>query len=119
MRGRYKFRIMKNPHAHLHSYIKTCVKFQKDQPKTIKGVALTKYLVHMHFNFFGGKKKSYVKNAKISEKKKFQDYEKNTSSWHAHLQSCERGVALIKYLLHMHFNSVRGKKKKSKLKMQK
>ena len=35
---------MKNPHAHFQSYIKTCVKFQKDQPKTVRGVALTRYL---------------------------------------------------------------------------
>ena len=27
---------MKKPHAHLQSYIKTCVKFQKDQPKTVQ-----------------------------------------------------------------------------------
>ena len=44
------FRIMKKTHAHLQSYIKTCVKFQKDQPKAVRGVALTRYLLHMHFN---------------------------------------------------------------------
>ena len=36
---------MKKPHAHLQSYIKTCVKFQKGQPKTVRGVALTRYMV--------------------------------------------------------------------------
>ena len=41
---------MKKPHAHFQSYIKTCVKFQKDQPKTVRGVALTRYLLHRHFN---------------------------------------------------------------------
>ena len=33
---------MKKPHAHLQTYIKMCVKFQKDQPKTARGVALTR-----------------------------------------------------------------------------
>ena len=59
---------MKKTHANLQSYIKTCVKFQKDQPKTVRGVALTRYLLHMHFNRVGDKKKKkvLVKNAKIS-----------------------------------------------------
>ena len=48
---------MKKSHAHLQSYIKTCVKFQKDQPKTVRGVVLTKYLLHMLFNSVRGKKK--------------------------------------------------------------
>ena len=48
---------MKKTHAHLQSYIKICVKFQKGQPKTVRGVALTRYLIHMHFNSVRGKKK--------------------------------------------------------------
>ena len=51
------YRIMKKPHSHLQTCIKTCLKFQKDQPETVKGVALTKYLLHMHFNSVRGKKK--------------------------------------------------------------
>ena len=51
------FRIMKKTHAHLQTDIKTCVKFQKDQPETVKGVALTRYLLHIHFNSVRGKKK--------------------------------------------------------------
>ena len=47
---------MKKPHAHLQSYIKTFVKFQKDQPKTVREVALTRYLLHMHFNSVRDKK---------------------------------------------------------------
>ena len=59
---------MKKTHAHLQSYIKTCVKFQKDQAKTVRGVALTRYLINMHFNSVRGKKKKVkVKNAKIRE----------------------------------------------------
>ena len=41
---------MKKPHAHLQSYMRTCVKFQKDQPKT-------RYLLHMHFNSVRDNKK--------------------------------------------------------------
>ena len=52
------FKIMKKSYAHLQSYIKICVKFQKDQPKTVRGVVLTRYLLHMHFNSVRDKKKS-------------------------------------------------------------
>ena len=55
---------MKKPHAHFQSYIKTCVKLQKDQPKTVRGVALERYLLHMHFNSVRGKKKSKLKMQK-------------------------------------------------------
>ena len=40
------------------------VKFQKDQPETVKGVALTRYLLHMYFNSVIGKKKSRLKMQK-------------------------------------------------------
>ena len=33
---------MKKPHAHLQTYIKMCVKFQKNLPKTVRRVALTR-----------------------------------------------------------------------------
>ena len=33
---------MEKPHAHLQTDIKMCVKFQKDRPKTVRGVALTR-----------------------------------------------------------------------------
>ena len=33
---------MKKPHAHLQTDIKMCEKFQKDQPKTVRGVELTR-----------------------------------------------------------------------------
>ena len=61
---------MKTPHAHLQSYIKTYVKFQKDQPKTVSGVVLTRYLLHMHFNSVRVKKKSLSKKCKNIVKKK-------------------------------------------------
>ena len=62
---------MKKTHAHLQSCINTCVKFQKDQPETVKGVALTRHLLHMHFNNIKGKKVK-VKNPKLSEKNNFR-----------------------------------------------
>ena len=39
------FRILKKTHAHLQTILKTPVKFQKDQPKTVGGVKGTKYLL--------------------------------------------------------------------------
>ena len=49
---------MKKPHAQLQSHIKTCVKVQKVQFKTVSGVALTRFLIHMHFNSVRDKKKA-------------------------------------------------------------
>ena len=43
------FRIPKKPHANLHAILKTHVKFQKDQPKTVGGVKVTRYLLPIHF----------------------------------------------------------------------
>ena len=40
------------------------VKLQKDQPETVKGVALTKHLIHMHFNSVRGKKSLKLKMQK-------------------------------------------------------
>ena len=39
------FRILKKPHAHLQTILKTPVKFQKDGTKTVGGVKGTKYLL--------------------------------------------------------------------------
>ena len=38
------FRILKKPHAHLQTILKTPVKFHKDRTKTVGGVKGTKYL---------------------------------------------------------------------------
>ena len=35
--------IIPKPHAHPHTMKKTCAKFQNDQYKTVRGVALTRY----------------------------------------------------------------------------
>ena len=37
------FRILKKPHAYLHTILKTPVKFQKDWTETVGGVKGTKY----------------------------------------------------------------------------
>ena len=54
---------MKKSHAHLQSYIKTCVKFQKDQPKTVRVVALTRYSI-CTLTMLEGEKKSKLKMQK-------------------------------------------------------
>ena len=36
-------------HTYLQTMIKTPVKFQKDRSKTVGGVALTRYLLHIDF----------------------------------------------------------------------
>ena len=42
------FRILKKQYAYLQTILKTPVKFQKDSPKTVGGVADTRYLLHIH-----------------------------------------------------------------------
>ena len=54
------FRFLKKAHAHLQTMPKTPVKFQKDPPKTLGGVALTRYIL-----FIGGR------NLGISEFRNF------------------------------------------------
>ena len=43
------FRILKNPHAYLQAILKTHVKFQTDQPKTVGEVKGTRYLLPIDF----------------------------------------------------------------------
>ena len=45
LKMRKYFRILKKPHAHLQTILKTPVKFQKDRTKTVGGVKGTKYLL--------------------------------------------------------------------------
>ena len=63
---------MKKTHAHLQTCIKTCVKFQKEQPETVKGIVLTRYLIHMHINSVRDKKKSKLKMQKLVKKNDFR-----------------------------------------------
>ena len=44
-----KFRILKNPHAYLQAILKAHVKFQKDRPKTVGGLKVTRYLLPIDF----------------------------------------------------------------------
>ena len=46
---KHYFRILKNPRAYLQAILKTHVKFQKDQPKTVIGVKGTRYLLPIDF----------------------------------------------------------------------
>ena len=41
-------RILKKQYAYLQTILKTPVKFQKDSPKTVGGVADTRYILHIH-----------------------------------------------------------------------
>ena len=43
-------RILSKPHARLQTMAKTPVKFQRNQHKTVGGVAHTRYPLSIHFN---------------------------------------------------------------------
>ena len=121
------FRIIKTPHAYLQTILKAPVKFQKDWPKTVGGVEGTRYLLPIHFCSIRVKKMS-VKNAKKVIKNNFRILKKP----HAYLQTIFKalvkfqkdwpktvgGVEGTRYLLPIHFCSIRAQKM-SKLKMQK
>ena len=46
------FRILKKKqYAYLQTTLKACVKFQKDRPENVGGVACTRYVVHTPYTF--------------------------------------------------------------------
>ena len=102
------------------------MKFQKDRPENVGGVASTRYILPIHFSSIRARKKS--KNAKKGIKNNFRILKKQ----YAYLQTIlkvpvkfekdwpktVRGVAGRRYILPIHFCSIRAQKK-YKLKMQK
>ena len=122
------FRIMKTPHAYLQTILKASVKFQKDWPKTVGGVEGTRYLLPIHFCSIRAQKMSTLKMRKKMIKNNFMILKKP----HAYLQTILKapvkfqkdwpktvgGVEGTRYLLPIHFCSIRAQKM-SKLKMRK
>ena len=62
------FRILKKQYAYLQTILKAHVKFEKDWPKTVGGVAGRRYILPIHFCSIRAQKKS-VKNEKKCDKK--------------------------------------------------
>ena len=58
------FRILKKQYAYLQTILKTPVKFQKDSPKTVGGVADTRYILHIHICSIRARKMSKLKMGK-------------------------------------------------------
>ena len=105
--------IISKPHAHLQSMVKTSVKFQKNQNKTVGGVVHTRHPLSIHF---------HCQNTRQTTKFKLQKSVKINlriiSKPHAHLQSMVKtsgkfqnnrnktvgGVAHTRYLLPIHFH---------------
>ena len=52
------FRILKKQYAYLQTILKAPVKFEKDWPKTVGGVARTRYILPIHFRIL--KKHAYL-----------------------------------------------------------
>ena len=58
------FRILRKQYAYLQTILKTTVKFQKDSPKTVGGVADTRYILHIHICSIRARKMSKLKMRK-------------------------------------------------------
>ena len=58
------FRILRKQYAYLQTILKTTVKFQKDSPKTVGGVADTRYILHIHICSIWARKMSKLKMRK-------------------------------------------------------
>ena len=58
------FRILKKQYAYLQTILKTPVKFQKDWPKTVGGVADTRYILHIYICSIRARKMSKLKMGK-------------------------------------------------------
>ena len=58
---RNSFRIPKKQYAYLLTILKVPVKFEKDLPKTVGGVASRRYILPIHFCSIRARKKSKLK----------------------------------------------------------
>ena len=118
------FRILqKKQYAYLQTILKACVKFQKDQPENVGVVARTRYILPIHFCSIRARKKS-VKNAKNMIKNNFKILKKQYAYLQIILKALVKfekdwpktagGVAGRRYILPIHFCSIRARKKSVK-----
>ena len=77
------FRILRKQYAYLQTILKTPVKFQKDSPKTVGGVADTRYILHIHICSIRARKMSKLKMGKKVIKNNFRILKKQ----YAYLQT--------------------------------
>ena len=105
-----------------------CVKFQKDRSENVGGVARTRYILPIHFCNIRARKKSKLK----MQKNEIKNYFRILKKQYAYLLTILKthvtfekdwpktigGVAGRRYILPIHFCSIRARKK-SKLKMKK
>ena len=71
-------------HSHAHTIKKTHAKFQNNQYKTVRGVALTRGTHCLHIE---------VKNDKVYNAEKWQKCSNNFSKPHAHLDTMKKSHA--------------------------
>ena len=122
------FRILRKQYAYLQTILKTTVKFQKDSPKTVGGVADTRYILHIHICSIRARKMSKLKMEKSEKSDKNHNF-RILKKQYAYLQTILKtpvkfqkdspktvgGVADTRYILHIHICSIRARKM-SKLK---
>ena len=93
------FRILKKKYAYLQTILKAPVKFEKDCPKTVGGVAGRRYILPIHFCSIRARKKSKLKMKKNVIKNNFRILKKQYA--YLHLQTIlkapvkfQKGLAL-------------------------
>ena len=77
------FKILKKQYAYLQTILKAPVKFEKDWPKTVGGVAGRRYILPIHFCSIRARKKSKLK----MQKNVIKNYFRILTKQYANLQT--------------------------------
>ena len=84
---KYNFRILKNQCAYVQTILKAPVKFEKDWPKTVGGVAGRRYILPIHFCSIRARKKSKLKMQKNVIKNNFKILKKQYAYFQTNLKA--------------------------------
>ena len=92
-------KIILKPHAHLKIMEEMCVKFQKDQYKTVWRVALTKYPLSIHFHRIWGQKMTKWKKWQKLMQGLYPNHMHIFRPWRKHVQNFKKiGIKLYEEL---------------------
>ena len=110
------FRILKKQYAYFPTILKAHVKFRKDWPKTVGGVAGRRYILPIHFCSIRAQRKSKLKMQKNVIKCNFRILKKQYAYLQTILKASVKfekdwpktvgGVAGRRYILPIHFCSI-------------
>ena len=87
------FRILKKQYAYLQTILKAPVKFEKDWPKTVGGVAGRRYILPIHFCSIRARKKSKLK---MKKKNVIKNHFRILKKQYAYLQTILKAPVKLK-----------------------